>query len=139
MKKVILASFVLFSIFTTTSCTKSSDGPDVENPVSVDYSGTYTGTTTANVTAPGVNSSMPYEMVIKVSKGDKPGEIKLLFGAWLTPATVAGTKFTIQQTSFSGPTVTTGSGSFSGNKMTITYIQKISNQTNKYTGTLTKM
>ncbi len=78
-------------------------------------------------------------MVIDISKGDNSQEIKILFGNWLTKATLNGSKFTIQETTFNG-IVTTGNGEFiSGNKVNISYTQKIGNSsTANYSGTLTK-
>lgn len=88
----------------------------------------------------GGTQTSPYDMVIDISKGDNNQEIKILFGVWLTKATLNGNKFIIQETSFSGPIVTTGNGEFiSGNKVIINYIQK-NNSTSgtNYKGTLTK-
>lgn len=86
----------------------------------------------------GSASTQPYDMVVDVSKGDNKNEIKVLFGAWLTPAVLSGNKFTIQQTTFNGPLTTTGHGEFTGDKLIINYIQKAGGQTNTYSGTLTK-
>lgn len=87
----------------------------------------------------GKRSPQPYNMVLDISKGDNSNEIKILFGSWLTKATLNGNKFTIQETSFPGPITTTGNGEFSGNKLSISYTQKSGNvQTINYSGTLAK-
>ena len=105
-----------------------------------DYSGKYHGTVTQKVTSGGSVNTQPYDMTIDISKGDSAQELKILFGSWLTLATLNGTKFTIKQTSFSGPIVTTGSGEFiSATELNITYNQVVGGTGNSnYTGKLTK-
>ena len=143
MKKFTKCFFLFLSLFYLASCSKKDDSNNSNNTNSTsttDYSGKYQGPTSVKVTASGTVSNQPYDMVIDISKGDNNQEIKILFGVWMTKATLNGTKFTIQQTSFNGPIVTTGSGEFvSGNKVTLNYIQNMSGiQTINYTGTLTK-
>ena len=136
MKQITTHLFFSLSLFVLTSCSKDNDN----NSSTTDYSGKYQGSTSQKVTSPGGTNTQPYDMVIDISKGDNNQEIKILFGNWLTKATLNGTKFTIQETTFIGPIVTTGSGEFiSGNKLNINYTQKVANtSTANYTGTLTK-
>lgn len=139
MIKTLIIS-VTMCVFSS-SCSKSNSNDNGSAPLS-DYSGKYTGPTKLNISSVGVSSTIDYDMVVDVSKGESSNEIKILFGSWLTKATLSGTKFQIQETSFNGPIVTTGSGEFSGNKLTIKYVQKVGTsiiQYNTYTGTLTKL
>jgi hypothetical protein len=142
MKNFTKCLFLAISVFYLASCSKSNDSNSTTNSTNatIDYSGKYQGSTSQKVTAGGISSNQTYDMVIDISKGDNNQEIKILFGVWMTKATLNGTKFTIQETSFNGPIVTTGSGEFvSGNKVTINYTQKMSGiETINYTGTLSK-
>lgn len=125
-----LTVLILFS-----ACSKKN----TNNSLVTDFSGKYEGSTTVKVSVNGQTGSQPYNMVLDISKGDNSNEIKILFGSWLTKATLGGNKFIIQETSFPGPITTTGNGEFSGNKLTISYTQKSGNiQTINYSGTLTK-
>ena len=130
LKKTVL----LFAIIAFVSCSKGEDN----NPATTDFSGKYQGPTTSKVTAGGQTNSGSYDLVLDISKGSNDKEIKILFGNWLTIATLNGNKFTIQPTTFSGAFTTTGNGEFSGNKLIINYTQQSTNQTINYSGTLTK-
>jgi hypothetical protein len=129
---------LLTAIIMLTSCSKDSSNGD--NNSATDYSGKYQGSTSQKVTSSGGTVTQAYDMVIDISKGDNIQEIKILFGSWLTKATLNGNKFIIQETTFNGPIVTNGNGEFiSGNKVNINYTQRIANSsTVNYSGTLTK-
>lgn len=137
MRQITKCIFFSLSLLYLTSCSKNNESNN--SPVT-DYSGKYQGSTSQKVTSTGGTNTQPYDMVIDISEGDNNQEIKILFGNWLTKATLNGSKFTIQETTFNGPIVTTGSGEFiTGNKVNINYTQRIANtQTVNYTGTLEK-
>lgn len=130
----------LFTIVTIALlfCSCSKNNTSNNNTATIDYTGKYQGPTTAKVTAGGSTTSSPYTMVLDISNGANANEIKILFGSWLTIGTLTGNTFVIQQTTFPGPLVTTGNGSFSGNTMTISYTNTTSSSVVNYSGTLTK-
>ena len=132
--KLFKKLFFLFAIISIASCSKEK----TNNSSTTDFSGKYQGPTTSKVTAGGQTGTASYDLVLDISKGSNDQEIKILFGNWLTIATLNGNKFTIQPTTFSGPITTTGNGEFSGNKLIINYTQNMSGQTINYSGTLTK-
>lgn len=127
-------SALLFAIIAFVSCSKGNGN----NPSTTDFSGKYQGPTISKVTAGGQTATGSYDLVLDISKGSNDKEIKILFGNWLTVASLNGNKFTIQPTTFSGPITTTGNGEFSGNKLIINYTQNASGETINYSGTLTK-
>ena len=130
---LLLTIFIYFQ-----SCSKSNTSNSSNQ--TVDYSGKYHGTVSHKMTSGGSTTTQTYDMTIDISKGDSAQELKILFGSWLTLATQNGTKFTIQQTSFSGPIVTTGSGEFiSATELNINYNQVIGGTgINNLNGKLTK-
>lgn len=136
MKQITKCLLITLSLFYLLSCSKDTTDKFPSN----DYSGKYHGTTSQKITSSTGTITQPYDMVIDISKGDNDQEIKILFGNWLTKATLVGSQFTIEETTFNGSIVTTGSGEFIGdNKMNIDYTQKIANTTtSNYSGTLTK-
>jgi hypothetical protein len=143
MGQITKGILLFLSLIYFTSCTKDNDNNNNNNSNSsaLSYFGKYQGSTLQKVTSLGGTNTQPYDMVIDISKGDNNHEIKILFGNWLAKATLNGSKFTIQETTFNGSIVTTGSGEFiSGNRVIINYTQRIANTTTaNYTGTLTKL
>lgn len=132
--KLFKRLFFLFAIISIASCSKEKNN----NSSTTDFSGKYQGPTTLKVTGGGQTASIPYDLVLDISKGSNDQEIKILFGNWLTMATLNGNKFTIQSTTFPGQFTTTGNGEFSGNKLIINYTQQSTYQTTNYSGTITK-
>lgn len=131
--RMLTSLFFLFTIITIASCTK-------ENNLSstTDFSGKYHGPTIVKVSSGGQTVSGPYDLILDISKGTNSQEIKILFGNWLTMATLNGNKFTIQPVTFPGAFTTTGSGEFTGTKLIINYNQQTTNETINYSGTITK-
>ena len=128
-------NIILFlSVISFISCSKKN----ADSSSITDFSGKYQGTTTAKVTASGLTNSGSYDLVLDISKGSTELEIKILFGGWMTIASLDGNKFIIQPTTFSGPITTTGNGEFSGNTLIINYTQIMGTETINYSGTLTK-
>jgi hypothetical protein len=128
---------IIFSLFI--SCNKTAD--------TASYIGKYNGSTVYKQTVNGsVVNTGPYIMTLDVTDGSSSNEIKILFGAWLTKATLNGSSFQIQPTFFDNVTPSlrftiTGSGQFNNNKMTIEYIQTFStaNTVVQYNGILDKI
>jgi hypothetical protein len=98
---------VIALTFLLISCSKSNSSPSTTTP---DYSGTYAG------------NEGSLSIAMQVFKGDTPGHITILYGGWSTPATLSGSSFTITPTKF-GTVEISGSGSFSGNNMNVSYIE----------------
>jgi len=120
-------------------CLISCKKQDTAQITSIDYSGKYQGQ--VMVTNSGSNSTFPYDMGIDIYKGNNDTEIKILFGVWLSIATLQGSKFTIQTQTFSGNVIISGNGEFNGTKVTMHYIQgtSLNSLTNSYSGILTKL
>jgi len=106
----------------------------------IDYSGKYTGNVTLTTTVLGRSGSQPQQLIIDVSKGDTSNQIKILFGGYLSKASLNGKHFTLQPISDNYFRIT-GYGDFlANNQMSITYIQTAINgsETIQYSGTITK-
>jgi hypothetical protein len=138
MKKVYFILAIFASILLE-SCTRTSVNLSITTTIP-GYNGNYEGSTTQTTTSNGQSTSQPYDMILNVSNGTNTNQISIQFGNYMTPAVLSGSNFTIQSTSFpSQNIVITGSGSFSGNKMIIDYIQTGSNSdTVRYKGMLVK-
>jgi hypothetical protein len=82
MKKLL---FVLpvFAFLLAFSCSKSNSSPSQS---SADYTGTYVG------------NEGSLAVMMQVFKGSTDNQIKILYGAWSTPASLNGNHFTITPT-----------------------------------------
>ena len=140
MKLLSLKSIIILILtFTFLSCSRSP-----RDDIST-YFGKYRGSTIQKMTINGQTTNQTHDMIIDISAGDYPQEIKILFGSWLTKATLDGNKFTIQPTFFSSfdpsqAIATSGEGLFMDDKIIIHYIQEVvAFSTTDYTGTLIKL